>query len=161
MCHPNLSGLNGTHLLYQSHGHWKVSRPDVKRWNPKQETTAAKLTLKTRYMLDDLCWCVSFFFNVKKSRWSCFGQIFLKGEWGELPYSIEPPTLTPVPGFRGRASRPGGSIPWTWMDSKRYPARQKLKWKRCHNFFFPSVLHIQYDLLPVWEHNAGLERKIP
>lgn len=81
MSTPNLSGLNGTHLLYQSHGHWKVSRPDVKRWNPKKETTAAKLTLTPRYMVGDLCWCVSCFINGLfkgyETLLSCFGQMFL------------------------------------------------------------------------------------
>lgn len=94
MCHPNLSGLNGTHPLYQSHGHWKVSRSDVKRWNPKKETTAAKFIVKTRYLHGwwFVLMCELFFFNAVfiffQRLWNtftCFGQMFLGRGNGGYP----------------------------------------------------------------------------
>ena len=97
-----LSGLNGTHPLYRSHGHWKVSRPDVKRWNPRKEIISkSKIHAWWPVLMCEL------FFNVKKSLLSCFGSDLFKGEWGELPYSIETPTLTPVPMGFFRVGRQG------------------------------------------------------
>ena len=85
-----------------------------------------------------------FFFNVKKSRWSCFGQICLKENGVNYPVASKRPPRTVPDGFSGSgvkawwfsSMRRKVRGKWTWMDSKRYPARQKLKWNRCHGWIF-------------------------